>query len=520
MPAEYEEEFKLLSGFLNDRVLIANAISEGFKPFMLSSKSGRIVCNTVFELYGTGKQETPINKASVKETLIEKGIFKDDLKDYYSAMVLVEAPPLSEAMAYMDILKMKTGRKRLLEMNKAVVSYLKKEGENKDKPIIDFAGDLIHQLTDIQQLRFKDQIQPVKYTVFEIDEQINESKVARKRGYSIAPFKCLEESLSGLRKGLYYGLAGAPRRGKTTMSLHLASFVAANNKIPVLYYSWEQTTQVLTYRLLGSAAMINPTVLQIKKIKSDPKLYSRFNEGREKVSSFMNYLYVLEGGRKDNFDRIKAHAYNLMQEYETDEIAIFIDYLQKMPVEQHQTDPQVRINTISSGLAELSLDLNCPVFAISSIDKEGCKLDERNAKGERPTMHHSTGSGDIEYDLDCALILYKDWYDTVELHDQLSKLAQRNNWDEKRLPKLDIINLSIEKNRDAPPGMAPTIQYLFFIEENRLLEMGYKDESEEYTYNRIAQLIDEQMKAGNIFDGLNEAEEIPEDTGEVEIELT
>ncbi len=35
------------------------------------------------------------------------------------------------------------------------------------------------------------------------------------------------------------------------MSLHLASFLAANNKIPVLYYSWEQTTQVLTYRLLG-----------------------------------------------------------------------------------------------------------------------------------------------------------------------------------------------------------------------------------------------------------------------------
>ncbi len=469
MPIEYEEEYKLLSGFLSDRVLIANAIAEGFKPFMLSSKPGRVICNTIFEAYGSGKQETPISKTSIKETLIEKGIFKEDLQGYYEEMAQTEVPPVSEVMAYMDILKMKIGRKRLLQMNKAIVSYLKKEGEDKDKPLVDFASNMIHQLTEVRQLRFKDQIQPVKYTVFEIDSHINEEKIAKKRGFSVSPFKCLDESLSGLRKGLYYGLAGAPRRGKTTFSLHLAAQVAANNKIPVLYYSWEQTTQVLTYRLLGSAAMVNPTVLQMKKIKNDPVLYERFKQGRERLNPFMNYLYILEGGRKDNFDRIKAHAYNVMQEYETDEIAIFIDYLQKMPVEQHQTDPQVRINTISSGLAELSLELNCPVFAISSIDKEGCKLDEKDAKGEHPTMHNSTGSGDIEYDLDCALILYKDWYDTQELTDQLTKLAQSNNLEEKSIPKLDIVNLTIDKNRDAPPGIAPTIQYLFFIEENRLL---------------------------------------------------
>ncbi len=41
-------------------------------------------------------------------------------------------------------------------------------------------------------------------------------------GFSIAPFDRLEHLLSGIRKGFYYGLAGPPRRGKTTLALDMA----------------------------------------------------------------------------------------------------------------------------------------------------------------------------------------------------------------------------------------------------------------------------------------------------------
>ena len=117
---------------------------------------------------------------------------------------------------------------------------------------------------------------------------------------------------------------------------------------------------------------------------------------------------MLEGSRKDTVDRIRATAYNVMHDFRTDSVAIFLDYLQKIPLAHPPADTRARIDEISTGLADLSLELNCPVLAISSIDKEGCRLDEDPGPDvdlddlltrARPTMHHCTGSGDIEYDL-------------------------------------------------------------------------------------------------------------------------
>ncbi len=62
---------------------------------------------------------------------------------------------------------------------------------------------------------------------------------------SIAPYDNLNIAVSGLRPGFYYALGGAPRRGKTNLMLRLATLVARNEKVPVLYYSFEQTRRVL-----------------------------------------------------------------------------------------------------------------------------------------------------------------------------------------------------------------------------------------------------------------------------------
>ena len=70
-------------------------------------------------------------------------------------------------------------------------------------------------------------------------------------GFSITPFDILNETISGIRPGFYYGIAGAPRRGKTNLTLEVGLLVVKNNKIPVLFYSWEQTRKVLVSRLLS-----------------------------------------------------------------------------------------------------------------------------------------------------------------------------------------------------------------------------------------------------------------------------
>jgi replicative DNA helicase len=173
-----------------------------------------------------------------------------------------------------------------------------------------------------------------------------------------------------------------------------------------------------------------------------------------------------------------------MHDFRTDSVAIFLDYLQKIPLAHPPADTRARIDEISTGLADLSLELNCPVLAISSIDKEGCRLDEDPGPDvdlddlltrARPTMHHCTGSGDIEYDLDVAMILSKDWAATREFGDLLKT---KFVGDALGTPKIDILNLNVDKNRDAPDEAGQAVQYAFFIQENKFVELDFKSEDE------------------------------------------
>ena len=204
----------------------------------------------------------------------------------------------------------------------------------------------------------------------------------------------------------------------------------------------------------------------------------------ERSSAYSNNLYIIEAGRQDTLDRIKAQAYNIMHEFRTDQIAVFFDYLQKIPLNRQFDDIRTQVNEASAQLADFSLELGCPVFAISSMDKEGCKLDEKPPSYDeysttiyaRPTMHNCVGGGDIEYDLDVALILSKDWIATKNLNERLNLKDMEGAVAD--LPQIDIINLHIDKNRDSSGETAPTIQYAFFVTINKFVELGYKTEAE------------------------------------------
>ena len=491
-----EEELKILAGFLQDRFLISTAIEKGFKPFLFRSKLARLVCNVIFEFFDSNREDAVIDYETIKTELISRNYYSIEMQKFYKQLKLLETPQLSQMIAYIEILKMRAGKDKLREVKDKIEEYLTSMDPNKTD-VADFSSKLGHQLVSLQKMQFHEIILPMKYNLYELENEIRNRKedIANgTMGFSIEPYKTLNKVLSGLRKGFYYGLAGAPRRGKTNFSLALATHVASQNKIPILYYSWEQTQRVLTLRILSKESLINPTILQTRNIMEDKIIKNKFSKGWRSTESYMNYVFLIEGGQKDNFERIESHAYNVMHEFETDDIVIFVDYLQKMPLESHITDPQTRINRISSGLSELSLSLNCPIWAISSLDREGCKLDEKQSY-ERPTMHNTTGSGDIEYDLDVGMILTKDWPDTQELMQQLNEIAKSKKIPQNKVPKVDIVNLYIDKNRDAPPGMSNVIQYLFFVEVNKHIEIGFKNIEETHTYGKIQNIIRKLIKS-------------------------
>ena len=152
------------------------------------------------------------------------------------------------------------------------------------------------------------------------------------------------------------------------------------------------------------------------------------NKVIERSTAYSNNLFVIEAGRTDTIERIKAQAYNIMHEFRSGDVAIFFDYLQKIPLQRQYEDIRSQVNEASAQLADLSLELQCPVIAISSMDKEGCKLDEKPPSYDefsttifaRPTMHNCVGGGDWKYDLDVALCSPKIGWLPKNLQERLS----------------------------------------------------------------------------------------------------
>ncbi|MDR7521007.1 MAG: DnaB-like helicase C-terminal domain-containing protein [Armatimonadota bacterium] len=478
----HQVETRVLAGLIRDRHLVTMALTEGFHVDLLPSPQARRLAKVVVELHGM--PAGAIDEATLRAALTERGMLSPEL-DRYLASVLKTAPPnAGDLMGLIEHLKVAESRELLARLHEAIGGYLYRHDREQDD-IVQFTTEAIHQLLEIQRRRVRRQVAPIAEAFPHLLAPRASPGAGGILGYSISPFDRLNALLSGLRRGFYYGLAGAPRRGKTNLTLDLAVHVATNHKIPVLYYTWEQTRRVLAARLIAKETGVNPTTILAGVSPNGEPVGEKLEAARERLARYGPYLHLVEAGRRETLDRIRAHAHNLMQEFQTQEVVIFFDYLQKIPLSDHIEDWKARTDRISTALAELSLELNCPVFAISPLDKEGCRLDERPAEEaeifnpfNRPTMHHSMGSGDLEYDLDVAMVLAKDWKATHDLHQLIETRAKAEGFDPADLPTVDIVNLFVDKNRDAPESASNIVQFAFFVTLNKFVELDYKLEQE------------------------------------------
>jgi replicative DNA helicase len=222
---------------------------------------------------------------------------------------------------------------------------------------------------------------------------------------------------------------------------------------------------------------------------------TKFNRGIKEASSYMDYLYLFEGDRQDTIEHIRSVAYGIMDTHHAERCVIFLDYLQKVPTVNPYASLQKQVDEVSGLIAQLSTELQSPIVAVSSLDKDGCRLDVEGSK-ERPTMFNCVGGGDIEYDADAALVIIKDFHDTAQLEEKIANAVREGFVSPHHIPHFDILNLHIDKNRDAPEGGSIIVQFLFLIEDNQMVELGYKDIEERYSYAKAGKIFEWMLERG------------------------
>ncbi len=481
-----EIETRVLSALIRDRYMLTRAMGDGLSPDTFAENDYRLIFKTVLDM--TRVPDQVVDWITIENTLRRAGLLTPEAGQALAVLKAEERPEADQVMAYIEILKDQKMKNSLLKLSQVIGDYATGTGQHKDEDFLGFSSRIVQTLVDLQKQKARRRLNPIKDTISAIQEWTNRQTNGDRKllGFCISPHERLQQVLSGIRKGFYYGLAGPPRRGKTTLALDLASRLAENNRFPVLFYTWEQTRRTLAARLLGRECFINPVRLLTEVHPGQKQRHALVSKVIERSIAYSKDLYIIEAGRKDTIERIKAQAYNIMHEYRTDNIALFFDYLQKIPLDKQYEDIRGRVNEASAQLADLSLELECPVFAISALDKEGCKLDEKPPSYDeyattlysRPTMHNCVGGGDLEYDLDVAMVLSKDWIATKNLLDRLTVEDRESQTADP--PQIDIVNLHVDKNRDSAGEQSLTVQYAFFININKFVEVGFKME-EEYT---------------------------------------
>lgn len=206
----------------------------------------------------------------------------------------------------------------------------------------------------------------------------------------------LDKAIMGLKPGLYI-IAGRPKMGKTTLAMNIADHIAVNCNKQVLVFSIEMSNKQLMDKSLASIGSI-----PLKSLKSGAAMESHPNELLAASTKIANSGLVLYDRKGVTINRIRSVARrHKMKHGELG--AIFVDHIGLVDVDDARASAVQRISEITRQLKLLSAELDCPIIALSQLNRE---LEKRPNK--RPIPSDLRDSGSIEQDADMIMFVYRD----------------------------------------------------------------------------------------------------------------
>jgi len=253
----------------------------------------------------------------------------------------------------------------------------------------------------------------------------------------------IDRMTSGLQPGELIVVAGRPSMGKTAFSLNIAEHVVLDAGLPVAVFSMEMGAQQLAMRMIGSVGRLDQHKLRTGQLKDDD--WQRLTYALGKLNDAP--LFIDETPALNSLE-LRARARRLMRQCGGKLGMVVVDYLQLMSASTSQGENRAtEISEISRSLKALAKELNCPVVALSQLNRS---LEQRPNK--RPVMSDLRESGAIEQDADVIMFIYRDEVYNPESQDK---------------GRAEII---IGKQRNGPIG---TVQLAFIGENTRFENLAF-----------------------------------------------
>lgn len=441
-PQNIEAEQSVIGAILleNDALLKALEIISGEDFYR---ESHRKIFSAVLELF---EKSEAIDIITITEILSKKNALEEVGGVSYLSSLVSQIPTAANVKYHSKIIKEKAILRSLLRSATDIAGRVYEESLEPDE-LLDFAEKTIF---DISDKRIKTSFVSLK-DVIKDSFNLIENLYAKKETITGVPsgFTDLDELTTGFQPGDLIIIGGRPSMGKTALGMNIAQHVGIELGLPVAIFSLEMAKRQLALRMLCSEAKIDSNL--VRKGMISKQHWHGLTSAAGRLSGAPIFIDDSSG---ISALEIRAKTRRLKKEHGLS--LVIVDYLQLMRGRGKFERREQEISEISCSLKALSKELDLPVIALSQLNRE---VEKRENK--RPTLANLRESGAIEQDADVILFLHRD-----EVYDH-----------NKNKGKAEI---HIAKQRNGPTGIV-NLTFLSKCTKFTSHTEGYPVEEEEVT---------------------------------------
>ena len=392
-PVAIEAEQAVLGGLMLDNNAwerVSDAVSDGD----FYRHDHRLIFRAIFTL---AERNSPFDVVTLSEQLDKEGHLSQVGGLGYLGELAKNTPSVANIKAYAQIIRERATLRQLIGISNDIADMAYAPQGKSAVEVLDEAERQIFQIAEarpkaggpvgINEILVK--------TIDRIDELFNTNEGLT--GISTG-FTDLDGMTSGLQPADLVIVAGRPSMGKTTFAMNLVENAVLRTEKVVLVFSLEMPSDSIVMRMLSSLGRIDQTKVRSGKLDDDdwPRLTSAVNLLNERK------LFIDDTAGISPTE-MRARARRLAREH--GEIGmIMVDYLQLMRIPGSSGDNRTNeISEISRSLKALAKEFNCPVIALSQLNRS---LEQRPNK--RPVNSDLRESGAIEQDADIIMFVYRD----------------------------------------------------------------------------------------------------------------
>ncbi|MGF6273364.1 replicative DNA helicase [Massilia sp. UYP11] len=394
-PHSIEAEQSVIGGLLRD-----NAAWDRIADFMHAEDfyryDHRIIFEQMVRLINAGK---PADVITVYEACNQLGKAEEVGGLQYLNAMAQNTPSAANIRRYAEIVRDRGILRQLITVADEISGNAFNPQGKEVKQMLDEAESKIFAIAE-QGARGAQgwlAVQPLLTQVVErIDELYSRENQGEITGVPTG-FIDLDRMTSGLQPGDLVIVAGRPSMGKTAFSVNIGENVAIEAGLPVAVFSMEMGGTQLAMRMLGSVGQLDQHRLRTGRLHDED--WPRLTHAIQKMNDAQ--LYIDETPALNPIE-MRARARRLARQCGKLGL-IIVDYLQLMQGSKAGDNRASEISEISRSLKGLAKELQCPVIALSQLNRS---LEQRPNK--RPVMSDLRESGAIEQDADVIIFLYRD----------------------------------------------------------------------------------------------------------------